>query len=283
MWTPDKLELLKQLIIEGRQHREIAILFNTTSGQISNICSKYGLKKEELCPSTITKLCETCGKSFTVKKSSDNRFNHKYCSQSCSAKHSNARRTISNETKEKIRNSLRLPELVKNCLCCNTPFVVKPVHRNQKFCSRSCGAKYSHLRNPNNAINAGKKSAVAQSAIKRSKNEIYFAELCCNYFHSVLTNAPIFNGWDADVIINDYNIAVLWNGAWHYKKITKKHSVKQVQNRDDIKIKEIKRAGFIPYVIKDMGRSNKIFVCIEFEKFIDFIKRNITAVNPSTK
>ena len=60
-------------------------------------------------------------------------------------------------------------------------------------------------------------------------------------FPLTLSNVPMFNGWDADVIIPELKIAVLWNGNWHHKKITKKHSVLQVQNRDRIKIKEIER------------------------------------------
>ena len=104
---------------------------------------------------------------------------------------------------------------------------------------------------------------------RRSKNEIYFAELCIKEFKKVLLNENIFNGWDADVIIEDYKIAVLWNGVWHYKKITRKHSVKQVQNRDRIKIKEIKKKGYIPYIVKDMGKHNKKFVESEFDKFLN--------------
>lgn len=117
---------------------------------------------------------------------------------------------------------------------------------------------------------SGKKSAAIQSEKRRSKNEIEFCTLCENNFKNVLHNQPIFNGWDADIILEDYKIAILWNGAWHYKKITKKHSVKQVQNRDKIKIKEIINKGYKPYIIKDMGKYNKSFVENEFNKFRKF-------------
>lgn len=102
---------------------------------------------------------------------------------------------------------------------------------------------------------------------KRSKNEVYFANLCTEYFSSVRTNQPIFNGWDADIIIDDIKYAVLWNGKWHYEQITKKHSLKQVQNRDKIKLVEIWKSGYCPYVIQDMGKHNKSFVREEFEIF----------------
>ena len=64
---------------------------------------------------------------------------------------------------------------------------------------------------------------------------------------------------------------MLWNGKWHYEKITNKHSVEQVQNRDKIKCKEIYTKGWIPYIIKDLGKFNKNFVQKEFEKFLEFL------------
>lgn len=111
--------------------------------------------------------------------------------------------------------------------------------------------------------------------VKRSKNEIYFGELCSNYFKKVLLNECIFNGWDADVIIEDIKVAILWNGKWHYEKIMKKHSLEQVKNRDKIKINEIKKAGYTPYIIKDMGKHNKEFVENEFEKFKRYVYTDI--------
>ena len=82
----------------------------------------------------------------------------------------------------------------------------------------------------------------------------------------------MFNGWDADVIIEDYKIAVMWNGVWHYKKITENHSVEQVKNRDKIKIKEITNCGYEPYIIKDLGGYDTEFVEKEFKKLKEKIK-----------
>lgn len=61
-------------------------------------------------------------------------------------------------------------------------------------------------------------------------------------------------------------------GIWHYKKVRSKHSVEQVQARDKIKMDVIKNNGYIPYVIKDMGRYNKTFVEEEFGKLKRFIE-----------
>jgi hypothetical protein len=101
-----------------------------------------------------------------------------------------------------------------------------------------------------------------------------FFEYCKITFGSVENNLPIFNGWDADIIIHDYKIAVMWNGVWHYKKVRKNHSVPQVQNRDKLKIKEIINFGYTPYVIEDLGKFSKKKVELEFEKLLDYLKTN---------
>jgi len=108
--------------------------------------------------------------------------------------------------------------------------------------------------------------------IRRSKNEIYFADLCNKNFKDIKTNEAMFNGWDADIVIEDLKVAVMWNGVWHYKKITKNHSVKQVQNRDRLRIIEIEKMGYIPYIIKDMGKYNPLFVENQFNKFLEKFK-----------
>lgn len=120
--------------------------------------------------------------------------------------------------------------------------------------------------------NAGIRSAKVQVEERRSKNEKAFCQLCEQEYKNVKHNENIFNGWDADIILEDYKIAILWNGLWHYKQLNKKHSVKQVQNRDQIKIKEIINVGYIPYIIKDVGKYNIDFVKEQFEKLKNYIK-----------
>ena len=108
-------------------------------------------------------------------------------------------------------------------------------------------------------------SATKQS--KRSKNEVYFSELCQPYF-SITTNEPFFDGWDADVIIHSDKIAILWDGIWHFKQISKTQSLKQVQARDKVKTAIIEKYGYAPFVIKDMRKYNIKFVDQEFEIFL---------------
>lgn len=204
--------------------------------------------------------CENCEKEHDGLYGSG-----RFCSRSCANT-----RILSKETKKKISNSRSgvatriLPRVDKICPVCNSKFNVSASRKMIKGCSKECSKELQLI----GCRKGGQSSAAKQSETRRSKNEKYFSELCKEYFKSVKTNEPIFNGWDADVIIEDLKIAVLWNGKWHYEKITKKHSVKQVQNRDRIKIKEIDNCGYVPYVIKDMGRYDRLFVEKKFKEFL---------------
>ncbi len=188
----------------------------------------------------------------------------RFCNSKCARSYSTKEKRI--EINKKVSISLKnhppsnkLPTIVKNCKWCNSEFEVRKTS-NRIYCSFSC--KQSGV-----GRNGGMKSKQG----KRSKNEILFSELCLKKFENVLLNENIFNGWDADIILPAIKIAVLWNGKWHYEKITENHSLKQVQNRDKIKINEITKMGYIPYIIKDMGAYNEAFVNSEFEKFLKYI------------
>lgn len=184
----------------------------------------------------------------------------KHCTRKCANTH-----ILSEQTKLKISNAVTILNTssvyFKNCIVCEKLFTVHIKH-SKKCCSKECTTK----RLSETGVISGRKSAASQSLNRRSKNEIEFANLCIAIFKNVECNVPIFNGWDADIIIHDLKIAVLWNGKWHYEKITQKHSVTQVQNRDKIKTNEITKFGYTPYIIKDLG-NDKDIVLKEFEKF----------------
>jgi len=153
------------------------------------------------------------------------------------------------------------------CVTCKKEF--QPVSSRTKLCSRECADNNCRTDEYKkgaviNGQKGGKVSATRQC--KRSQNEIYFSELCAKEFE-ITTNEPYFDGWDADVIIHSEKTAILWNGIWHYKQIAKTQSLNQVQARDKIKTAIIYKYGYIPYVIKDMGKYNKAFVEQEFEIF----------------
>lgn len=254
-------------------------------------------------------VCPKCGKHFTLVLS-ESKFKSgrypKFCSRACA----NSRGEYSEERKLKISQGIRQhlidigyqyvdkreararnksnkprkprkPRLrkvltvTKVCECCGKEFIVPANHRNRKYCCKECMIQTRH----NKLSEAGKKSALVQGENRRSKNEKMFCDLCEQLFEHVDHNQSIFNGWDADILIYDLKIAVLWNGVWHYKKITKQHSVEQVQNRDRIKIKEIEQAGWVPYIIEDKGSYNPDFVKNEFNKFIEVLQLD-NAINP---
>ncbi len=169
-----------------------------------------------------------------------------------------------------IEKLKRIKRGTKICCGCGTEFSLTGVDKKRKFCTRDCYNSSGELKELGRKF--GILSSQKQKENRRSKNEIHFYNLCLEKYSSVTNNEQLFNGWDADIIIYDFKIAVLWNGKWHYEKITKKHSVEQVQNRDKIKISEITKHGYYPYIIKDMGRENISFVISEFVKLEDYIK-----------
>lgn len=165
-----------------------------------------------------------------------------YCSYRCSNS-----RIRTSETKKKISRSLSgrkrkkyKPAYSKISFCKICQTVIRYKHRSA--CSEECRSKLFSLQ--------GRTSAA--KTVRRSKDEIKLFELCDRHFENVSHNEPIFNGWDADILIYDTKQAILWNGPWHYQEMPlNNHSLKQVQNRDHIKQKEIIEAGWEPIIFED--------------------------------
>lgn len=216
-------------------------------------------KKEKF---TYTCYCLKCNKEYTVECTKYNyeKGNYKkYCSLSCANS-----RICSDDKKEKIRLKLIKPK--PHCLDCNAEIT----NRSKSGYCKRCVVKHRYLSSESykKFRLAGLKSCQIQAETRRSKNEIAFCELCENRFKTVKHNEALFNGWDADIIIEDLKVAILWNGKWHYEKIKANHSVKQVQNRDRLKIKEIENCGYKPYIIKDLGKFDLDKVNEEFKLFL---------------
>lgn len=213
--------------------------------------------------------CECCGKVM-IEKFGSGRF----CSRACA----NTRKH-SEETKEKISSALvgnsnmstsdfkavGLQEYQANPkICCICGKVLAYERRFRKTCGNAECTHEAFAR-------AGRSSA--NIVVKRSRNEIAFCALCEEYFgiENVLHNEPVFNGWDADIILSKYKLAILWNGPWHYRKITEKHSLEQVQNRDIIKVNEIISYGYTPYIVKDLSKASDKKVQEEFDKLLKYL------------
>ena len=230
--------------------------------------------------------CSICDRTFVKREGLSYHVNHtkhnqclvcgnyinntsKFCSSSCSATFNNKGRIPSEEQRKKVSESLkgRKRKPNKHCLSCGKE--VSP--RNKSGYCRLCNNKHRvYTPELKRKLHfAGLKSVKSQADLRRSKNEMYFADLVKEHYN-IVCNEPMFNGWDADIIIPDLKVAILWNGNWHYKQI--KGSLKQVQNRDKIKLSEIKKCGYIPYIIKDEGKFSIEKCEKEFEILQNFLR-----------
>lgn len=236
----------------------------------------------------VKKHCEKCGNEFEVERILDKNGKERipkkersFCSRSCANGHKHTKewnnkisqslkgkkkpsKTENHKDKKRINKEKKGKKKKTFCKVCKKEINLKNKHSLCGNCWRKSDLFLQQCKSAGTI--GGRKSASKQN--KRSKNEIYFYELCTNYFNNVKHNESIFNGWDADIIIEDNETAILWNGKWHYEKITEAHSLKQVQNRDKIKLKEIRKCGWKAYIIKDLGKYNKKFVEKKFNEFI---------------
>lgn len=224
------------------RHQQNVIKYNTPNGNCA-IANKAKAAKNRA-ESTIT-YCKHCNSPLDYKKRKNT-----FCSPACS-KHYNDAHTVRNhtqETKSKIKQArINAPKQSKisyrNCIICNKLFIW---HHNKSGPNRCCSTTCLQIHRSNKArINPG-------LGTKRSKLEIELFELCKSHFNTVLSNYKIIDNWDADIVIPEYKIAILWNGPWHYKEMhIGNHSLKQVQNRDKIKIKLFNSINWNVFVFED--------------------------------
>lgn len=218
-------------------------------------------------------ICKQCEQQFLGIR------NRKFCSQKC------ARLFISTNSVSRICYKCqvifeaKIRSKRKNILCLRCRAIKNPYQSKKQFFCIKCniivnyGRKYCDVCLKLSQRECGLKSVNLQKDKRRGTNEALFATKCINHFSVVTCNDPIFDGWDADVLIHDLKIAVLWNGPWHYRKLRQKHSLEQVQSRDKLKVSVITQKGWIPYIIKDEeGRKNNHgLVDVEFNKLLEFI------------
>lgn len=203
--------------------------------------------------------CTSCGLRFQKLKCCLSDSGNNFCSRKCSITFSNHKRK-----KNEIKVIRKRITRIKHCISCNK----ETSSKKAKYC-KGCLLLFQRK--------FGCELAIKRKNIKRSKNEMYFFDLCKSHYDNVSHNQNIFDGWDADILLHDYKVAVLWNGPWHYVDCGGKHSVKQTQIRDKFKIEKIKQSNWIVYIIKDFenfshGKYSTKFVEQEFEKFKEFIK-----------
>jgi len=204
--------------------------------------------------------------------------NPKFCDNSCAAKFSNANRIDKCPGKYKKKQSsciecgndveINLRASHRNAICdscryvdkecgyCKGIFQANAFNKRgsvQKYCSSRCRSLYNIYETEMSILGG---IASAKKQCRRSKKEIELFELCKSYFvdYEIEHNIPVVPDevWDADIIIRDIKLAILWNGPWHYKEMPlKNHSLKQVKNRDRIKIILFERNGWDVLVFED--------------------------------
>lgn len=234
--------------------------------------------------------CANCNIEVEKFPSGISKTGLSFCNSSCAATYNNKNIKRSENKKLKKANCKHCnAEIIVHahtnifnarCKNCKTVKVQKKQWRKkqlavEKYCA-DCSVKIITINGKyckdcihNRRVETGKKSAQKQANTRRSKNEMYFAELCKQHFDNILENKAMFNGWDADVIIPSLSLAVLWNGNWHHKVITTEKHFNMIKNRDKIKINEIRKAGYKPYVINDYGNYDKEFVEQKFKELVD--------------
>ena len=207
------------------------------------------------------RVCEKCGKSFENKSLWSLR---RFCSKSCANSHE-----VSEEQKKKTSETLlaksrKFPRPVckdcgkELCLTCKSGYCREHVNKH-RVTTEAQRERYREI---------GKQNAAKHDS--RSKNEIRFFELIQEKFPDALPNEPMFNGWDADIVIPSKKIAILWNGAWHYKDLL--GGLKKIQNRDKIKYKEIVKKGYMPYIVVDFTSGKESTVQKELKRFEQFLQ-----------
>jgi len=115
----------------------------------------------------------------------------------------------------------RIVERSKKCVECKTEFTIK--FRKDKFCSRSCAAKYN---------NANK-----MHGYRRSKLEIVAEQKLIEKFPTLEIH---FNRKDAinselDIYIPQLKLAFELNGIFHYEPIYSEKQLEYIQNNDNRK------------------------------------------------
>jgi hypothetical protein len=153
---------------------------------------------------------------------------------------------------------------------------VKPRSHRKVYCSRRCNAldremKYTKIY----TCGCGKQVRKADSNVKfnfgvycsmecylkyktytsRSRNEELFYSKVRELFPSAEANVFI-NGREADILIRDKNLAIHWNGAWHYKPIRGEELLKTIQRRDIERYDIFAAAGYKNHIIRDDGMFN---------------------------
>lgn len=255
---------------------EICNIEFTPINKIQKYCSKKcRIKRNNSQYNGESKKCEHCNLDFNPNKKEQ-----KYCSKKCSSDVLNKdpnlcrERGIKSNVIQIPTNGIFLKNSIRICEWCKKDYT--PKSQKQKLCSRECSNSFINKDKEVNFLRSQKGGNNSMLTLnRRGKAEIYFSELCIEYFSkpAITCNEQFFidkNGgkWDADIIIHHLKIAILYNGIFHYKKVYKDQKLERMIAKDRLKEKIIIDNGYTYYIVKDMGKFNKEFVQEQFNLFI---------------
>jgi hypothetical protein len=195
--------------------------------------------------------CKQCHTMLPYKKR-----NSQFCNRSCSASFNNKGRVVSETTIDKAKITRTKNKHQHNPFrgigSANSRYIDgRSINRRCVQCGNFSGSRKTC--SPE-CLQARRSTVAKQNAAKignRSTDEIKLFDLCSTTF-KCFPNHIIDSGWDADIVLPDQKIAILWNGPWHYRdmKMTN-HSLPQVQTRDRIKTKLFESLGWTVLVYED--------------------------------
>lgn len=231
----------------------------------------------------IKKNCPVCNLFFLVSKNVKEKYHKKFCSQSCAATFNNKKRGPQSE-ETKMKKSVAMKKradligrkytningmFVKVCKICKITFYHKNFSK-ATMCSDKCR---SELKRRVNRETEARLGGLWQRRNSRSKGERILSQKLIDIGLNVVTNKKMFKGFDADIILPDYKIAVHWNGAWHWKPIAGEKLLSKIKHRDDLRYKAIEECGYINYVIIDHKLGTPEFAAnIHFRKLMRYLE-----------
>lgn len=150
-WTEEKIIQLKELKQQGLSNKDIAIILECTPKSVNVKSQRLGIKSIYLDTLSEVIQCKECGKERKTSK----KLNGKFCSKSCSAKYNNRNKSLSEQTKEKIKkgvNEYKLKTMKKvsinrnfrSCKRCKEDFYCKTA---RQYCE-NCRASYYNIYRP---------------------------------------------------------------------------------------------------------------------------------------
>lgn len=237
-------------------NKEIVYKLNDKRKYCSTRCSAIdnNQKRSERARSINTFTCINCKKESYAAPG--NISKRKFCSKKCAFNYKSTLDAVD----EQNLTPIRIPKLGNIC-CAGCGATFKAKTRKSKFCSGTCRNK---INNQNIKGSRSKAEKMLEKAITDKYPELFV----------LYNDRKTLSGLELDVFIPSINLAIEWNGVFHYNSV-KGSLLEQYQTKDKIKLNLCKDKGIELLVIKDLTSHNK-FIKSEIDKIIEVICKKIT-------